>query len=392
MPEYTTGEHGSTVAVVTRPGRNNYYLRAWDPARGQPFYKSTGTTDLHAAKRAARLLAHQLEVGLPTPGSGPSLGAILTRYLAVRTPQKRSRTTRIEDERRAELWRTFLGRDRKPDRIREEDWARFVRERGAGTIDARGQRAERPVPVRPRTVRADLSWLRTVLRWAVKRGSLDTHPLESFDLPADENPRRPVATRDRYEAIMEEAEGLLADILPVVVWTGRRLSSVLKLTYSDIDLDADPPTVRWRAASDKGGKRTVVPIGPALAAHFDRLLRERPGIGNTPIFPAPANPEKPVDRWLASRWLRKAEKAAGVGSHDGSLWHAYRRMWATERKHLPDTDVAHYGGWKSVETLQRIYQQPDDDTLLRVATDHLELRRKRAETDTRKSGSARSGN
>ena len=34
-----------------------------------------------------------------------------------------------------------------------------------------------------------------------------------------------------------------------------------------------------------------------------------------------------------------------------SLWHAYRRGWATSRKHLPDVDVAAAGGWKSTETL-----------------------------------------
>jgi hypothetical protein len=45
---------------------------------------------------------------------------------------------------------------------------------------------------------------------------------------------------------------------------------------------------------------------------------------------------------------------------DGSLWHAYRRKWAIERKHLPLKDVAAAGGWKDVNTLLEIYQQPDD--------------------------------
>lgn len=37
---------------------------------------------------------------------------------------------------------------------------------------------------------------------------------------------------------------------------------------------------------------------------------------------------------LLDKWLREAEKLAEVELHKGSLWHAYRRKWPTERKHL----------------------------------------------------------
>lgn len=33
----------------------------------------------------------------------------------------------------------------------------------------------------------------------------------------------------------------------------------------------------------------------------------------------------------------------------------YRRKWATERKHLPDVDVATAGGWKELESLRQCY-------------------------------------
>jgi 2-polyprenyl-6-methoxyphenol hydroxylase-like FAD-dependent oxidoreductase len=47
-------------------------------------------------------------------------------------------------------------------------------------------------------------------------------------------------------------------------------------------------------------------------------------------------------------------------------WHPYRRKWATERKHMPLTDVAAAGGWKDTETLLTCYQLPDRDTQLAV--------------------------
>ena len=53
---------------------------------------------------------------------------------------------------------------------------------------------------------------------------------------------------------------------------------------------------------------------------------------------------------------------------------AYRRKWATERKHHPDVDVAEAGGWKTVETLKSAYQQADAETILRVVLEAGELR------------------
>ena len=41
-----------------------------------------------------------------------------------------------------------------------------------------------------------------------------------------------------------------------------------------------------------------------------------------------------MDRHTFAKGLRTAEKRAKLPKLDGSLWHAYRRKWATERKHL----------------------------------------------------------
>jgi hypothetical protein len=49
-------------------------------------------------------------------------------------------------------------------------------------------------------------------------------------------------------------------------------------------------------------------------------------------------------------------------------------MWAIERKHLPPADVAAAGGWHSTDTL-KLYQQPDDATILQVVIGGAQLRR-----------------
>jgi hypothetical protein len=77
---------------------------------------------------------------------------------------------------------------------------------------------------------------------------------------------------------------------------------------------------------------------------------------------------------LASRWLREAEELAELDPQEETLWHAFRRKWATERKHIPDVDVAKAGGWQTLECLKTAYQQADQGTMLQVVLEAGELR------------------
>jgi hypothetical protein len=65
---------------------------------------------------------------------------------------------------------------------------------------------------------------------------------------------------------------------------------------------------------------------------------------------------------------------AGLPKLKRGVWHPYRRRWATVRKHLPLTDVAAAGGWRSTQTLLKCYQQPDEATMLQVVLGGAELR------------------
>jgi len=69
--------------------------------------------------------------------------------------------------------------------------------------------------------------------------------------------------------------------------------------------------------------------------------------------------------------------SAALTKLDGSLWHAYRRKWAIERKHLPLKDVAAAGGWKDVSTLLEVYQQSDEESVLAVTSVTLKLGERR---------------
>ncbi len=66
---------------------------------------------------------------------------------------------------------------------------------------------------------------------------------------------------------------------------------------------------------------------------------------------------------VASKWLLRAEKLAKLPQ---SIWHPHRRLWATERKALPDADVAAAGGWRDTRALRLSYQQADPATMKSV--------------------------
>jgi integrase len=330
-----------------------------------------------------------------------TLSRLVGLYLAKRTPRK-VQSEQLSDHRRAELWLRWLGAEKDPHKITLDEWESFTAVRRAGAIDALGcpVAEDERRRVRDRTVEADLIWLKLVLNWGTNWRSesgylLRENPVRGFELPSEKNVRRPVATQDRFEAIRLVSDRVtmevrwdgrrrvkrsyLSELLDIVNGTGRRISAVCSLRYDDLRLDAAPHgAIRWRADADKTGRESVVPISRQVRAAVDRILSERPGVGAAFLFPSPTDLGQPISRYLASDWLREAEEKAKVPKQAGGLWHPYRRKWATERKHLPDVDVAAAGGWAELTSLKKAYQQADDATMLRVVLEAGQLREKRA--------------
>ena len=404
---YAAGEKGCTVTVYERKEGGPIYARAYDPSlagkRGGYRRVSLGHRDQERAKAYALEQAAKLREGHAEITAGRiTLARLFALYRTHRTPRK-SQTEQGEDDRRIEMWTRILGAQKDPHRITLGEWERFIDGRKSGAIDPRGRPvgAEKRHPVRTRTVEADCKWLRWALNWGAKwrdsggRYLLRENPVRGYPIPTERNPLRPVATEDRYKAvravsdrvIMEvrwdghrrKQRSYLSEILDIVNGTGRRISAVCQLRYEDLRLDVKPfGAIRWPADTDKTGLETVVPISPQLRATIDRVLAERPGIGRAYLFPSPIDSERPVRYERASDWLRVAEDLADLPKQGGSLWHAYRRKWATERKRFPDVDVAAAGGWKEISSLKRCYQQTDEATMLEVVLGAGELREREA--------------
>ena len=265
----------------------------------------------------------------------------------------------------------FLGPTRDVRSLSESDVIRYSMARRQGDSQIIGVPEGRTV--RDRTIECDLLALDRALNWGTRernetgRRLLKENPWYGIKFPKERNTRRPVMTHTTFLALLKVAERvhpLLKLALVVAEATGRRLSGWRNLRWDDIDLQEN--TIRWRAEHDKSGFEEVVPMSEAVQEALKEARKRQQAIGSAPVFPAPRNSTKPVDRHVLDNWLRQAYAAAGLASQPGGIWHPLRRKWATERKGYPVKDVAAAGGWKTERVLLTSYQQSDAATIKMV--------------------------
>jgi hypothetical protein len=79
---------------------------------------------------------------------------------------------------------------------------------------------------------------------------------------------------------------------------------------------------------------------PEAHAELRRFRKEQGAIGSGLLLPHARQgqrPDQPVSRHLVAWWLKEAFRRGKLQKPDGSLWSTFRRVWATERKHLRRT-------------------------------------------------------
>jgi integrase len=153
--------------------------------------------------------------------------------------------------------------------------------------------------------------------------------------------------------------------------TGRRKSAILKLDWQDVDLSGR--VVRRRAENDKAGTEWRVPITEALAASLSEY-RQAMDAGGGPVFPAWRDPSRAVHVTALDHLLLRAEQEAGLPKLPGTLWHCWRRSWATERKGHAVRDVMHAGGWRTPAVLLEVYQAADAESVRAVVEEPRKVR------------------
>jgi hypothetical protein len=109
---------------------------------------------------------------------------------------------------------------------------------------------------------------------------LSENPLRGLDWPKEKNPRRPLASHQRYVRTQQftdaiDAKGRLRCILALARYTGRRESAICELVASDLLL----PDARVRAALARGRATEVggrcLPSLPTSVGDRTEGTRER---------------------------------------------------------------------------------------------------------------------
>ncbi len=383
-------QDGIGVRLYERPGGTTVYMSfMWE---GTKLQRSTKRRDRREAGEYARRFVHGLVEDRFLGRTGPvTLGDVFRAYRVHRVPLL-SGSWRQAAEMRVALFEEAWGTRLRVDDIGQTQVDQFAHNRRTGQLTPKHDRSRKVV--RAGTINSDFQWLSSVFNWARKykvdgRRLLQDNPLGDVEWATEQNVRRPIASHERYTKTLEhvdavDPDGRLRCILTLARHTGRRENAICQLFASDFlrtqdDVEAvlcalglderqakyfPHGGIRWRAETDKTGRYTVTPIRQDVRDEMDAYLRQNPRMGDVPLFPSPKDNSKPIRRDLTARLLLKAEKLAGLPKLAGGQFHPYRRLWATERKDLPVQEVAAAGGWKRVETVQRLYQQADGATTL----------------------------
>jgi integrase len=221
------------------------------------------------------------------------------------------------------------------------------------------------------------------------RRLLGGDPMVGLVIPSEKNAKRPVATEARYQALLAVADraeptGRFRCVLTIARTTGRRIAAICALQRSDVLLSPDQMrralaaagmdvahaeqwthgAIVWQAASDKLGFEAITPISAAARAALIDYLRAHPSVGDAPLFPGTEDVTRSIGKEMAGYWLRRAERLAKLEHLARGGFHALRRLWASQRHHLPPHDVAAAGGWRSLQVMRSSYMHADAEGVL----------------------------
>lgn len=231
--------------------------------------------------------------------------------------------------------------------------------------------------------------------WATGERLIDTNPLATKParkaMSIQHTVHQPWVNDEEFaklKAIASQLPPAFAVLLDLADGTGRRISAILGLRWADVlvkpeaalakckELDTrcdwlvedfEHGGIRWYAGRSTNKKRRdhVSPMPKAVRAVLEQWQEQTFSIGSRFVFVAPGDSAKALERHVAKKWLARAERLAKVQHQAQSGWHAFRRRWATKRKHFALKDLAAAGDWRTLDMAAH-YQQSDRTARLAV--------------------------
>ena len=373
---YSAGEWGRNRVRVYPDPKTGMIQIEWRE-HGRRLRRSLKHRDWDRAKRQADEIAAGLAEPLATNVADAepeplTLDTLFDIYGDEVTPTK-AKGTQKYDRGAMKMFLRFFGKHRKAATLSQRDWDRFIRARRAGRAGRSGK------PAADRTIQQDLKLLLAILNWAARsrdeegRLLLESNPLRGLKAPSEKNPTRVMLTQAEYDTLLrvaDEVDWRFKVALVLAHETGHRIGSIRQLRWSDIEIDAR--SIRWRGEHEKTGYEHRTPTTAMARAALVEARRHNPGIGDTPVMPAPKNPFACMSRSLARDWWKRAERLAGLAPKRGRGWHSLRRKFASDLMDLPLKVLCELGGWKTAQTVLQCYQRPDEDRLRKALEEYRE--------------------
>lgn len=149
-------------------------------------------------------------------------------------------------------------------------------------------------------------------------------------------------TPEQAQTLLKELPEHQRDVVLFALATGLRQSNVIKLEWSQVDLER---SVAWIHADQAKGRRE---IHVSLSSVAVDALRRQQGKHETRVFTYDG---KPIG-WANTRAWRKALKRAGIADF---RWHDLRHTWASwlVQYGTPLYVVQEMGAWESAEMVRR---------------------------------------
>lgn len=199
-----------------------------------------------------------------------------------------------------------------------------------------------------------LALIRSILKRAVDEWDwLDKAP--KVKLFKESEGRVRFITPKQVQALLHELPTHQQDMVLFALQTGLRQSNVLKLEWSQVNLEQEHMWVK--AADSKNRKPIAVPLNREALAVLHRQLGKHPNR----VFTYSG---KPISNANTHAW-RNALKRAGI---EDFRWHDLRHTWASwhRMQGTPTHELQQLGGWKTGAMVER-YAHLAPDHLAKAA-------------------------
>jgi integrase len=202
-----------------------------------------------------------------------------------------------------------------------------------------------------RTISKRLCTLRRALRLAVARAELVAMPIFPEVAAPPRKPRvRILNTFDEYRRLMAALKVHRAEYVAVSLWTCQRPGDVGRMKWSDIDLDASPPTMRIRSTKTRRPDPIRVKMPAPLVSVLTARLHRLSSAGSPP---APTDPL--VDSWIGvSRVLPVVAARIGLPPLSAMDLRHTGISWMVRRQGIT-VAAQRWGGWSSFTMMELHY-------------------------------------